>query len=139
MLYYLIYCSVAKELMTDEALRLLLKEARVRNRELVITGMLVYVEGEYGMQGQARFLQVLEGSRFLVETLFEKIRNDSRHHDVVLLAEGAIHKRNFKTWEMGFERTTEFPPADASLSFLKSFYDQRQDNDVSAENNISNC
>ncbi|PRY55299.1 FAD-dependent sensor of blue light [Arcticibacter pallidicorallinus] len=132
MLYYLIYCSVASELMAEEDLRVLLKQARARNRELVITGMLVYVEGGYGMRRQGRFMQVLEGSRFLVETLFEKIRNDNRHHEVVVLEEGAIHKRSFKTWEMGFERTEQFPPADASFSFLKSFYDERQDRDVSA-------
>lgn len=133
MLYYLIYCSIASELMTDEALRFLLKQARTRNRELVITGMLVYVEGKYGMRRQARFMQVLEGSRFLVESVFDKIKNDSRHFEVVVLGEGAIHKRNFKTWEMGFARTDEFPPADEALRFLKNFYDERQDKDVSAE------
>jgi len=122
MLYYLIYCSIAAELMTDEALRLLLQQARTRNRELVITGMLVYVEGEYGMDRQGRFMQVLEGSRFLVESVFDKIKNDSRHHEVVVLKTESINKRNFKTWEMGFAKSDEFPSEDTALDFLKSFY-----------------
>lgn len=120
MLYYLIYCSTAVELMTDEALRLLLKEARTRNRELVITGMLLYVEGANGTAG--RFVQVLEGSRFLVESVFDKIKKDSRHHEVVVLKQEAIAKRNFKTWEMGFAESDEFPSEDDVLAFLKSFY-----------------
>lgn len=153
MLYYLIYCSTALELMTDEALRLLLKQARTRNRELVITGMLVYVEGKYGMRRQGRFMQVLEGSRFLVESVYDKIKKDHRHHQLVVLKRATINKRNFKTWEMGFERidldehpdllpffemsdlaaAEEFIHSDAALRFLKKFYDERQDQDVSAE------
>lgn len=144
MLYYLIYCSTACELMTDEALKFLLQQARSRNRELVITGMLVYVEGVYGMHTQGRFMQVLEGSRFVVESVFDKIRNDARHDNIVVLKRDAIKKRNFRTWEMGFERlnldkhpelqpffemsdhsvTEEFRESDASLAFLKSFYDE---------------
>lgn len=122
MLYYLIYCSIASELMTEEDLRVLLKQARARNRELVITGMLVYVEGKYGMLRQGRFLQVLEGSRFLIESVFEKIRNDGRHHEIVVLKTEAINKRNFKTWEMGFAKCDDLPSEDTALDFLRSFY-----------------
>jgi hypothetical protein len=152
MLYYLIYCSIAVELMTEEDLRVLLKQARTNNRELVITGMLVYVEGKYGMRRQGRFMQVLEGSRFLIESVFDKIKRDSRHRELVVLKRDAIHKRNFKTWEMGFERidldkhpelfpffeisegavNEDFMDSNAALAFLKSFYDEQRDKDVSA-------
>lgn len=146
MLYYLIYCSTAVHLMSDEALKVLLQQARTRNRELVITGMLVYVEGKEGTRRQARFVQVLEGSRFLVESVFEKIKKDGRHRDVFVLKRTAISKRNFKSWDMGFERidlesspqlqsffqisedtiTDEFRNSDAVLEFLKKFYGQNQ-------------
>jgi hypothetical protein len=138
--------------MTEEDLRVLLKQARTRNRELVITGMLVYVEGKYGMLKQGRFMQVLEGSRFLIESLFDKIRQDGRHHQLVVLKRSTINKRNFKTWEMGFEKidldkhpellpffeicegeiTEEFMDSNVALTFLKSFYDEQQDKDASA-------
>lgn len=147
MLYYLIYCSTACELMTPDALRFLLQQARSRNRELVITGMLVYVEGTSGAHTQARFMQVLEGSRFVVESIFDKIRRDSRHRDVVVLKREAISKRNFRTWDMGFERfnldqypelqsffeldevsaSDEFLASNSPLEFLKSFYQEKQD------------
>lgn len=147
MLYYLIYCSTACELMTPEALKFLLQQARSRNREMVITGMLVYVEGTSGKHTEARFMQVLEGSRFVVESVFDKIRRDSRHRDVVVLKRAAISKRNFRTWDMGFEQinlekypemkpffelndpsvSDEFLASDASLEFLKSFYEERQE------------
>lgn len=127
MLYYLIYCSTAVHLLGDEALNVLLQQARTRNRELVITGMLVYVEGmEEPKQG--RFMQVLEGSRFLVESVFEKIENDGRHRDIIVLERAAISKRNFKTWDMGFATIDEFPAEDTPLDFLKSFYKEQKDN-----------
>ncbi|MGV3704165.1 MAG: BLUF domain-containing protein [Arcticibacter sp.] len=147
MLYYLIYCSTACELMTPDALRFLLQQARSRNRELVITGMLVYVEGTSVGDTQARFMQVLEGSRFVVESVFDKIRRDSRHRDVVVLKRAAISKRNFRTWDMGFEQidlekypemkaffalndpsvSDEFLASDAPLEFLRSFYEEWQE------------
>jgi len=146
MLYYLIYFSKATQLMSDEALEVLLKQARTRNREFVITGMLVYVEGKAGIHKYARFVQVLEGSRFLVESLFEKISKDGRHWDIVVLKRAAISKRNFKSWDMGFEWidlesspqlqsffaisedtiTDEFRNSDAVLEFLKKFNGQSQ-------------
>lgn len=122
MLYYLIYCSTALELMTEDALKVLLQQARRNNRELVITGLLVYAEGRAGSSETGRFMQVLEGSRFLVESVFEKIRKDGRHRDMVVIERAAIQKRNFKTWDMGFIRVEELPDAGAALDFLKGFY-----------------
>lgn len=122
MLYYLIYCSTALELMTEGALKVLLQQARRNNRELVITGLLVYAQGRAGSSEPARFMQVLEGSRFLVESVFEKIRQDRRHRDIIVIQRAAIQKRNFKTWDMGFTRVEELPAADAALDFLMGFY-----------------
>jgi hypothetical protein len=46
-------------------------------------------------------LQVLEGGRSPVSALYNRIANDPRHHDVVLLSYEEIGERSFASWSMG--------------------------------------
>lgn len=103
MLFSLIYTSKAVNLMQDEELQQILEDARRRNLSHNITGILVYIEGEFFSKPGGRFMQVLEGEENAVKVIYEKIKHDLRHHSVTLLNEAVISKRNFKTWSMGFE------------------------------------
>lgn len=143
MLYSLIYFSTCTNLMRHEDLRLLSNQSAKFNKENDITGMLVYVEGRSSANAEGRFMQILEGSRFMVQRVFSKIKEDRRHHKIVVLKEEAISRREFRVWNLGFEildldkdgrlkdffhldshvlRSEEFKATNGPLLFLKSFY-----------------
>ena len=95
-MYQLLYVSNAVMLMSEDQLREILAISRINNRRRGITGMLVYHEGA--------FLQLLEGEKEQLDSLFEAIRRDARHDDIVLLAEIPVESRAFKDWSMAFKR-----------------------------------
>lgn len=66
--------------------------ARRRNRDLNVTGALLY-SGGY-------FCQVLEGEREVLEDLFESIQMDGRHGEVTVLHFEPIAERSFAEWAM---------------------------------------
>jgi hypothetical protein len=75
-------------------LRELLAAARAHNARTAITGALI--------SGPDYFAQVLEGPPEVVHPLFERIQQDTRHHDVLALPERAVTERTFPDWSMGF-------------------------------------
>ncbi len=97
-MYHLVYTSHATRHFTEEDLVSLLKECRAFNQVHRITGMLLHIQG--------KFIQVLEGSKQEVVSLFEQIAIDPRHKRVALVAEGDSASRIFKDWSMGFKRLT---------------------------------
>ena len=72
----------------------ILVTSRRNNARDRITGSLLFSEG--------CFAQVLEGSREAVEKTFERIQNDERHSDVVVLQVGPLKERDFPAWSMAF-------------------------------------
>ena len=75
--YYLIYASYSQKQWSEEDLTNLLRRARAYNGAKEITGMLLFFNN--------RFLQLLEGSKQNVLPLLEKIKNDERHDDLLVL------------------------------------------------------
>lgn len=102
-LYSLVYISIASQEMDDESLKNLLNVARKNNESHGITGILLYRE--------KFFIQALEGEQNALETLFEKIKVDNRHYNVLTIYQQPIEKREFPQWSMGF--------ATANLAALK--------------------
>lgn len=95
MLVRLLYASRSKSHISDELAEAILATARKRNHDLGITGALcIYDHGE-------TFLQVLEGGRAQVNTLYNDIVKDDRHTDVTLLGYSEISERRFPSWRMG--------------------------------------
>ena len=92
-LVHLGYASVAIPGFSREQIIAMLRRARLKNETLGITGMLLFSD--------TSFLQVIEGPRTAVETLFTTIREDSRHRQVVRVFERPISRRTFDTWSMG--------------------------------------
>lgn len=90
----LFYYSEPSAPVGAEELSSLLERARFKNRELGITGLLLYT-------GQ-RFLQVLEGPHEAVAVIYESIQADRRHHSVVTLFDQDILDRSFPEWSMGY-------------------------------------
>lgn len=95
-LYCLVYTSIANQKMSDDDLKDLLKKTRNKNETSAVTGMLLYLD--------PFFIQVLEGEEAMVNGLFNRIKQDSRHHKVSLLYKKPIEERSFSNWTMGFSR-----------------------------------
>jgi len=91
-----VYVSSANRLMADEELMTLLEQSQNNNQQNKITGLLLYSEGN--------FIQVLEGPKSFVASLFPRICRDPRHHSVIKLLEFETERRNFPEWSMGFKR-----------------------------------
>jgi hypothetical protein len=113
-MYTLMYLSVATHPMQPYELSSILEQSRLSNKRKAITGCLAYIEGLLrAEEPHCIFVQVLEGQEDAVTAVFDKIKIDSRHTDVKLVRQGYIEKRNFESWEMGFEEIRL--PADSSL------------------------
>jgi hypothetical protein len=102
MLVRLTYASRANDGVTPDALTALCKAARVKNVDLGVTGVLVLSDGI--------FLQVLEGGRAAVSSLYNRIAQDRRHRDVVLLGYEDIDERRFAGWAMGQANLSRLNP-----------------------------
>lgn len=90
----LIYASTAKPAYSCDTVQDILNVSVPKNRELNVTGMLVY-DGVF-------FVQCLEGKESAVMQLYETIRKDERHHSVKLIAVTPILSRSFEAWSMGY-------------------------------------
>ena len=93
MLVRLMYASRAADSVDQEALLAILRKSKAENAANGITGVLCFSGGI--------FLQLLEGGRQQVNTLYNRIAADKRHLDVVLLSYEEIGERRFAGWSMG--------------------------------------
>lgn len=116
----LVYTSTASQPFRETALEHLLEECRRLNDARDVTGMLLHRSG--------RFIQVLEGEPEVVRDLVERIRHDSRHHDMRILLEKAIDHRRFPEWTMGY-RAFRGDPGLAPAGYRDSFADLDADAD----------
>ena len=83
----------------------ILMTSRDNNRRNRITGLLLHDKGNY--------LQIIEGLRAPVLTLFEVIKKDHRHTGVIEILQQPITERQFPEWALGFH----------DLSKLRSDFD----------------
>ncbi|WBA42424.1 BLUF domain-containing protein [Hymenobacter canadensis] len=94
-MHHIVYQSTAVGHPTTAALRQLLRQARSSNRQLGITGLLLFSNDS--------FLQVLEGEQSATEALYSRITADYRHTCILRLSNGFIPQRIFPDWSMGFQ------------------------------------
>ncbi len=93
MLVRLLYASrVVDEKMCD-IVQSIVSQSRQHNPQHGITGVLCHSDHV--------FMQVLEGGREAVNTLYSHILRDERHTDVILLDYEEILERRYAGWTMG--------------------------------------
>jgi hypothetical protein len=93
------YTSRARRSFNEQDLDEMLATARIKNKALGLSGLLLYQDG--------LFLQVLEGHRHAVDDLLKTIEADERHDAVRLIWHREIDARDFGDWQMGFLRSKE--------------------------------
>lgn len=99
-LYRILYRSKISGLVTNQEIEEIAEKARIKNKKLNITGILLSVD-DY-------FMQVLEGDEEAVKELYYKvIFHDRRHTRLRILLEGPIKERDFPGWDMGIRMLEE--------------------------------
>lgn len=113
-MFRLIYISGETSPFSKNQLENLLELARDKNTHLGITGLLLYKHGN--------FLQVLEGEKATVLSIFETIRQDPRHRRVIPILQEPIEKRDFGEWSMAYREidmiTGPVPPGFSDLLMI---------------------
>jgi hypothetical protein len=92
--FQLTYYSTARSGISNEDIEEILTTARKHNAANDITGCLLFHNGE--------FLQILEGAKLAILSLFEKIKVDPRHETILKLSENNAKKRSFGQWTMAY-------------------------------------
>lgn len=105
-MHRIIYCSQATSDLSGDELIELLDLARTRNDAVGLTGMLLY--------SSQSFLQVLEGVRQALDATYARIKADSRHTNLRLLADVEVASPLFDGWSMGFEHVDDEDLAETS-------------------------
>ena len=91
----LIYDSIWTSTFTPDELELFLTTIRLENSRLNVTGILLYHNGN--------FIQIIEGENLIIADLFEKIKNDERHNQVIKLVDFKMKDRSYENWSMAFK------------------------------------
>ncbi len=84
--------------MSSSELERLLAGARARNQAQDVTGALLCSGGN--------FMQVLEGSREAVRSVFERVRRNPAHHQIIELMCEPVQRREFADWSMAFSHAS---------------------------------
>jgi hypothetical protein len=105
MLVRLMYASRAADSVNADELAAILKKSKENNAAVGVTGVLCYCFNA------DIFLQVLEGAREAVSALYNRIAQDARHREVVLLHYEEIGERHFSSWSMGQVNMNRLNPA----------------------------
>jgi Sensors of blue-light using FAD len=103
MLVRLMYASRAAQEVRPETLTSILRKSTQHNAAAGVTGLLCHTDAVY--------LQVLEGGRDAVSSLYNRIARDPQHTDVTLLLYEEIAERSFSGWAMGRVDVTRLNPA----------------------------
>lgn len=97
-MHRIIYFSSATHFFNLEELDSLLLKSRMKNSANGITGLLIYIDGD--------FIQILEGKKETVQNLFNLIKLDKRHSTVISVFDQQVPGRMFENWAMGFSQET---------------------------------
>jgi predicted sulfurtransferase len=120
----LVYYSISNTEQTSESMSNILAPSREFNSKNNITGCLLF--------HNKIFLQLLEGEKEAVQSLYKKIKNDNRHSNVTLIAEEDAKERMFPGWSMAFH---ELSSSDKNVNqFIKNidFYSENSDKQTNA-------
>lgn len=99
MLSQLVYVSTRKSNCTTEEIEKILASCKKNNPALDITGVLLYSDN--------KFLQLVEGEPKELKGLYDKIKEDHRHKNCVMISYSPIQERSFPNWHMGSKKLAD--------------------------------
>ncbi|MAN61493.1 MAG: hypothetical protein CMI60_06035 [Parvibaculum sp.] len=95
-IFQLLYTSKAQQGLAKSDLDAILRTAQHNNAKTDVTGFLIF-DG-------AHFIQLLEGQRSHVETVYRLIESDRRHYSVEPLLQDVKPARSLSNWAMAYTR-----------------------------------
>lgn len=98
-MYELIYHSASRKNLNANDIESILKTARNFNSQNEITGCLLFHNNQ--------FIQILEGEKTKLLELYNNIKKDDRHSNVMLLAQAEKQDRIFTNWSMAYHQLSE--------------------------------
>ena len=93
-IYSLVYTSTASRPLAKSDLEHILDNARKRNLEEHVTGLLLFTEG--------KFMQYLEGPQSGVLKIFDIIKKSSLHGQITEVSRQTAGAREYGEWSMAF-------------------------------------
>ena len=93
-LYSLVYTSTASRPLSKSDLERILTNARARNLEEQVTGLLLFTQG--------KFMQYLEGPQSGVLKIFEIIKQSRLHEQIAEVSRQNLAVREYGDWSMAF-------------------------------------
>ncbi|MEQ8909515.1 MAG: BLUF domain-containing protein [Vicingaceae bacterium] len=111
MVHQLIYLSKTKEPLRSNDVKEINNISERENKKIDVTGCLIYY--------QKRFLQILEGEKTNVESLYRKIKADERHSEVTTLGRFETDSRIFPHWSMAFLKEKEVAKLSSTENILQ--------------------
>lgn len=119
-LIQLVYTSRARSPIDETMITSILTVSKEHNAKNNITGFLM-ARGEY-------FLQLLEGPDLVVRSLYDRIKEDERHHRITLQGIAPIDDRIMENWNMGY--ITELKEFQTSAQAILELFDLARDGKV---------
>ncbi len=119
------YVSTANPFLTNSELNQLFEEVELTNNSQKITGILMYSDGN--------FFQVLEGEKNQIQSLYEKIKLDSRHYNVIKIFERKIVNSAFTKYHSSFR----FVGGKYGIDELQHFLQEEKSHNPDIYKNIS--
>jgi hypothetical protein len=96
LLAQLVYVSDRSASCTQDQIEAILTSCRKNNPPLNITGILLYSD--------TRFIQLVEGEAMMIKSLYETIKADSRHSNIMMISFNPIKQKTFPNWHMGAKK-----------------------------------
>jgi hypothetical protein len=92
MLSQLVYVSNRNATCTPAEIEKILNSCKKNNPSLNITGVLLYTD--------KKFMQLVEGDAKVIVDLYDKIKKDQRHSNVMMISYNPIKEKSFPSWHM---------------------------------------
>ncbi len=124
-LFRLVYTSARMKNCTDQDIDQILEVSRRNNAKINVTGILIHTKD--------RFLQVLEGDKEVIMSLYHKIDKDSRHGGSNMRFCEPVNERYFANWEMAGRKMDKSVEFNTSIDDnQRKLYDSMMDGDLSS-------
>lgn len=88
------YVSSAKQNLSIIDQQFIFDQTLKKNTSLDISGVLVFNEGN--------FMQIIEGENDKISILYDKIKEDSRHHNIIEIINNPVKEKLFEGFETGY-------------------------------------
>lgn len=94
MRHAIVYVSTVTQEMESNEIKDILNNSKEWNNKNGITGLLLFSGGN--------FFQIIEGEKDMISELFQEIKSDKRHHNIIQIFGKEIHKEAYDGYDSDY-------------------------------------